>query len=137
LVMVQAEVGERLAARPGTKAYGAVSVKVAYWADASVVGRVPRTVFLPRPKVESALVAIRRRAAPVGPPSVPPEDLFALVRAGFGQRRKTLRRSLAGLATEADFAASGVDPSRRAEQLDVVEWGRLALTIHSHRLGTG
>ena len=96
LVMVQAEVGERLAAPPGTKAYGAVSVKVAYWAEATVVGRVPPTVFLPRPKVDSALVAIRRRPVPAGPASVAPDELFALVRAGFGQRRKTLRRSLAG-----------------------------------------
>ena len=98
LVMVQAEVGERLAAGPGTKAYGAVSVKVAYWAEAAVVGRVPPTVFLPRPKVDSALVAIRRRPVPAGPPSVPAADLFRLVRAGFGQRRKTLRRSLTDLA---------------------------------------
>jgi 16S rRNA (adenine1518-N6/adenine1519-N6)-dimethyltransferase len=132
LVMVQAEVGERLAAGPGTKAYGAVSVKVAYWAEAAVVGRVPPTVFLPRPKVDSALVAIRRRSVPAGPPSVPAADLFRLVRAGFGQRRKTLRRSLTDLATEADFVAAGIDPGARAEQLDVEAWGRLALAVHEH-----
>ena len=125
LVMVQAEVGQRLAAGPGSKAYGAVSVKVAYWAEASVVGRVPPSVFLPRPKVDSALVAIRRRDVPAGPAGVPPEALFTLVRAGFSQRRKTLRRSLAGLVDEADFAAAGVDPGARAEQLDVAAWGRL------------
>jgi 16S rRNA (adenine1518-N6/adenine1519-N6)-dimethyltransferase len=130
LVMVQAEVGERLAAGPGTKAYGAVSVKVAYWAEAAIVGRVPPSVFLPRPKVDSALVAIRRRPAPAGPPSVPPEELFRLVRAGFGQRRKTLRRSLAGLVSADDFVASGIDPGARAEQLDVDAWGRLALAVH-------
>ena len=130
LVMVQAEVGERLAAGPGTKAYGAVSVKVAYWAEASVVGRVPPTVFLPRPKVESVLVAIRRRPVPAGPPSLPPADLFRLVRAGFGQRRKTLRRSLTDLATEDDFVVAGIDPGARAEQLDVDAWGRLALAVH-------
>jgi 16S rRNA (adenine1518-N6/adenine1519-N6)-dimethyltransferase len=129
LVMVQAEVGERLAAGPGTKAYGAVSVKVAYWAEASVVGRVPPSVFLPRPKVDSVLVAIRRRPVPAGPPSVPPEELFRLVRAGFGQRRKTLRRSLADLATEHDFVSAGIDPGARAEQLDVDAWGRLALAV--------
>jgi 16S rRNA (adenine1518-N6/adenine1519-N6)-dimethyltransferase len=129
LVMVQAEVGERLAAGPGTKAYGAVSVKVAYWAEASIVGRVPPTVFLPRPKVDSVLVAIRRHPVPAGPSSVRPGDLFALVRAGFGQRRKTLRRSLAGMATEADFAAAGIDPGARAEQLDVHAWGRLAEAV--------
>ena len=69
-------------------------------------------MFLPRPKVDSALVAIRRRPVPAGPPSVPPEELFALVRAGFGQRRKTLRRSLHGLVTEDDFLAADVDAGR-------------------------
>ena len=130
LVMVQAEVGQRLAARPGSKAYGAVSVKVAYWAEASVVGHVPPTVFLPRPKVDSALVAIRRRPVPAGPPSVPPPALFALVRAGFGQRRKTLRRSLEGLALPADFEVAGIDAGRRGEELDIDDWGRLALAVH-------
>jgi 16S rRNA (adenine1518-N6/adenine1519-N6)-dimethyltransferase len=129
LVMVQAEVGARLAAGPGSKAYGAISVKVAYWAHASVVGRVPPTVFLPQPKVDSALVAIGRRSVPAGPPGVAPAELFALVRAGFGQRRKTLRRSLTGLADEADFIAAGVDPGARAEQLDVEAWGRLAEAV--------
>jgi 16S rRNA (adenine1518-N6/adenine1519-N6)-dimethyltransferase len=131
LVMVQAEVGERLAAGPGTKAYGAVSVKVAYWAAASVVGRVPPSVFLPRPKVDSALVAIRRRPVPAGPPGVRPEVLFDLVRAGFGQRRKTLRRSLRGRVSEEDFATAGIDPGARAEELDVDAWGRLALVVHA------
>ena len=131
LVMVQAEVGQRLAAGPGSKAYGAVSVKVAYWAEASVVGRVAPSVFLPRPKVDSALVAIRRRDVPAGPVGVPPEALFTLVRAGFSQRRKTLRRSLAGLVDAADFAAAGVDPGARAEQLDVAAWGRLAVAVRN------
>jgi 16S rRNA (adenine1518-N6/adenine1519-N6)-dimethyltransferase len=126
LVMVQAEVADRLSAIPGTKAYGAVTVKVSYWATAAVVGRVPATVFLPPPKVESSLVAIRRRPRPAGPPTVPPAELFTLVRAGFGQRRKTLRRSLAGLARPADFAAAEIDPGARAEQLDVDQWVALA-----------
>jgi 16S rRNA (adenine1518-N6/adenine1519-N6)-dimethyltransferase len=133
LVMVQAEVGERLAARPGTKAYGAVSVKVAYWATAEVVGRVPPSVFLPRPKVESALVAIRRRPEPAGLASVPPDELFRLVRAGFGQRRKTLRRSLASVASVDDLVAAGIDPGARAEQLDVAAWVRLASVGHDRR----
>jgi len=127
LVMVQREVGERLAAAPRTAAYGAVSVKVAYWAEAEVVGRVPPTVFLPKPKVESALVAIRRRPVPAVDPSVVPTDvLFGLVRAGFGQRRKMLRGSLAGRVTAEQFAAAGVRPEARAEELSVQEWGRLA-----------
>ncbi|MCU1463015.1 MAG: Ribosomal small subunit methyltransferase [Acidimicrobiales bacterium] len=127
LVMVQREVGERLAARVGDEAYGAVSVKVAYWAEASVVGRVPATVFLPKPKVESALVRITRRPVPAVDPSVvAPDALFALVRAGFGQRRKMLRRALTGLVDDAAFAAAGVEPTARAEELDVAAWGRLA-----------
>ena len=126
LVMVQREVGERLAARPGTSAYGAVSVKVAYWATAEIVGRVPPTVFLPRPKVESALVSIVRRPRPAVDNAIDRERLFALVRAGFGQRRKMLRRSLAGLVPPAAFEAAGIPPEARAEELSVEEWGRLA-----------
>ena len=92
LVMVQREVGERLVAGPGSAAYGAVSVKVAYWATGRLVGAVPAAVFMPRPKVESVLVEIVRRE----PPDVAPGELFELVRTAFGQRRKMLRRSLAG-----------------------------------------
>jgi 16S rRNA (adenine1518-N6/adenine1519-N6)-dimethyltransferase len=127
LVMVQREVGERLAAGVGDPAYGAVSVKVAYWATASVVGRVPSTVFVPRPKVESVLVSIERRRSPaVDPGVVSPERLFTLVRAGFGHRRKMLRRSLAGLIDPAGYECAGIRPEARAEDLDVVAWGRLA-----------
>jgi 16S rRNA (adenine1518-N6/adenine1519-N6)-dimethyltransferase len=124
LVMVQREVGERLAARAGDDAYGAVSVKVAYWATAKVVGLVPPTVFLPKPNVDSALVAIERRAEPAT--DAPRERLFELVRAGFGQRRKMLRRSLAALVTAEVFEAAGIRPEARAEELDVEAWGRLA-----------
>ena len=124
LVMVQREVGERLAARPGSKAYGIPSVKVAYRADAAVVGRVPPTVFIPPPRVESALVRLRRLAAPRV--DAPPERLYQLVEAGFGQRRKMLRRSLAGLVDAAAFDEAGVRPEARAEELDLAAWGRLA-----------
>lgn len=127
LVMVQLEVGERMVAGVGDPAYGALSVKVAYWARASLAGRVPATVFLPRPEVESALVAIERRPAPaVDPAEVAPEELFALVRAGFGQRRKMLRRALAGRVGTEAFTCAGVRPEARAEELDVAAWGRLA-----------
>jgi 16S rRNA (adenine1518-N6/adenine1519-N6)-dimethyltransferase len=127
VVMVQREVGERLAAGVGDPAYGAVSVKVAYWATAAILGRVPSTVFVPRPKVESVLVSIERRPSPaVDPGVVAPERLFALVRAGFGQRRKMLRRSLAGLVDAAVFEGAGIRPEARAEDLDVAAWGRLA-----------
>lgn len=126
LVMVQKEVGERLVAAPRAEAYGAVSVKVAYWATGSVVGIVPPTVFLPRPNVDSALVRIDRRGEPAVGPEVSRDRLFALVRAGFGQRRKMLRRSLADIVDPEAFAAAAVDPTARAEELDVYAWGRLA-----------
>ncbi|MFT3853252.1 MAG: 16S rRNA (adenine(1518)-N(6)/adenine(1519)-N(6))-dimethyltransferase RsmA [Ilumatobacteraceae bacterium] len=123
LVMVQREVGERLCAAPRTPAYGAVSVKVAYWARARIVGLVPASVFVPRPNVESALVEILRRDVPAT--DAPPAELFRLVRTAFGQRRKMLRRSLADVVASATFAAAGIDPTRRPEELDVTEWGRL------------
>jgi 16S rRNA (adenine1518-N6/adenine1519-N6)-dimethyltransferase len=124
LVMVQREVGERLAARPGEKAYGIPSVKVAYRAEAEIVGRVPPTVFIPPPRVDSALVSIRRLPGP--PVDADPATLFRLVEAGFGQRRKMLRRSLTGLMPAEAFAAAGVRPEARAEELDLPAWSRLA-----------
>jgi len=129
--MVQAEVGQRLVASVGSEYYGAVSVKVAYWAEARVLGSVPASVFVPRPKVGSALVGLRRRRQPaVSPATVSPEQLFALVRAGFGQRRKMLRRALAGTAvTPEAFQRAGISEEARAEQLSVTDWGRLAAAV--------
>ncbi|MGH8982114.1 MAG: 16S rRNA (adenine(1518)-N(6)/adenine(1519)-N(6))-dimethyltransferase RsmA [Acidimicrobiales bacterium] len=127
LVMVQREFGERLAAGPGSRAYGAVSVKVSYWAHAGVIGVVPPTVFVPRPAVESALVRIDRRDEPAVPDSlVSYARLFQVVAAGFGQRRKMLRRSLASLVAPEAFEEAGVAPTARAEELDVERWGLLA-----------
>ena len=135
LVMVQREVGERLAAPAGAEAYGAVSVKVAYWATASVVGRVPASVFVPRPKVESVLVRLERlpgrRPGGVGEEAVGPggpgyERLFTVVRAGFAHRRKMLRRSLDGLVEPGAFEAAGIPPTSRAEELSLPECERLA-----------
>jgi 16S rRNA (adenine1518-N6/adenine1519-N6)-dimethyltransferase len=138
LVMVQKEVAERLVASVGQPGYGAVSVKVAYWAEASITGRVPASVFVPQPKVESALVSIRRRPAPaVDPKVVPPDLLFELVRAGFATRRKMLRRSLAGRVAPADFEAAGISPESRAEELDVHAWGRLAAATVATARGDG
>ena len=124
LVMMQREAGERLAAGPGDDAYGAVSVKVAYWARARLAGRVPPTVFVPPPKVESVLVRIERRPSPAVP-DVDRERLFRLVAAGFGQRRKMLRRALADLVAPDTFACAGIRPEARAEELGVADWGRL------------
>ena len=132
LVMVQREVGERLAASAGDEAYGAVSVKVAYWATAAVVGRVPASVFIPRPKVESVLVRLdRRNAADGGPDRGGPGDagydrLFAVVRGGFAHRRKMLRRSLEGLVRPEAFESTGIPSTARAEELGLDEWKRLA-----------
>lgn len=127
-VMVQKEVAERLAAPPGTPACGAISVKVAYHATASIVGVVAPTVFVPRPKVDSAIVRFERRPAPpVQVPSV--EGLFTLARTGFGQRRKTLRqalRPLLGHEAETVLVAAGVAPMARAETLSLDQWAALA-----------
>jgi 16S rRNA (adenine1518-N6/adenine1519-N6)-dimethyltransferase len=131
LMMVQREVGERMAAGPGTKVYGAVSVKIAYYARAEVVGLVPPSVFIPAPKVESALVRIvRHPAPPVVVPSA--ERLFELVRAGFGQRRKMLRgalRAALGDDTGEVLAAAGIDGSARAETLTLEQWAALARAV--------
>lgn len=123
LVMVQREVAERLCAPAGSAAYGGVSVKVAYWATARLVATVPASVFVPRPNVESALADIRRRPSPAV--DVPPEPLFQLVRTAFGQRRKMLRRSLAGIVDAEVFDEAGIDAQRRPEELDIAEWGSL------------
>jgi 16S rRNA (adenine1518-N6/adenine1519-N6)-dimethyltransferase len=133
VVLVQREVAERFAASPRTSAYGAVSVKAAYWGTARVLGLVPASVFLPRPKVESALVEITRRELPATPPS----ELFTLVRTGFGQRRKMLRRSLAGIADAADFERAGVAPTSRPEELDVDAWCRLSEAVYGLTDGGG
>jgi 16S rRNA (adenine1518-N6/adenine1519-N6)-dimethyltransferase len=126
LVMVQREVGERLAAVPGTKAYGAVSVKVAYYATARLVGRVPPAVFVPRPRVESVLVQIvRRPAVAVDPAVAGPDRLFTVVRAGFAHRRKMLRRALVDVVDPSAFAAAAINPEARAEELSIEDWGRL------------
>jgi 16S rRNA (adenine1518-N6/adenine1519-N6)-dimethyltransferase len=127
-VMVQREVGERMAAGPGTDAYGAVSVKIAYYARAELAGLVPPTVFMPKPAVDSALVRLVRRDQP--PVTVPDVDrLFVLVRAGFATRRKMLRRALTtelGSRTVAVLEAAGIDPSARAETLGLDEWAAIA-----------
>jgi len=129
LVMVQAEVGARLAAPPGSRTYGAPSAKLAWWAKARLVGTVARNAFFPVPRVDSALVLVDRR---------PPPDLqvsyravSSVIEAAFAQRRKTLRAalaSLAGGAPQAELAlrAAGIDPSLRGERLGIDDFARLA-----------
>ncbi len=129
LVMVQAEVADRMCAAPGSRVYGAPSVKVAWYAAARPAGMVPRTVFWPVPNVDSRLVAFTRHDPPSG--AAAREEVFALVDAAFGQRRKTLRAALAGWAGSAPEAerllrAAGIDPGARGEALSVAEFARLA-----------
>jgi 16S rRNA (adenine1518-N6/adenine1519-N6)-dimethyltransferase len=133
VVMVQKEVALRLASSVGSSDYGAISVKVAYWATARVLGDVPPSVFIPRPKVTSSIIEITRRETPAVGPHIAPQQLFKVIRTGFGQRRKMLRRSLAAIATPENFALAGVSPEARPEELDVHQWGRLATEIQKNQ----
>jgi len=127
LVMVQKEVGERFAAQAGDEAYGAASLRVQYFADARVVGKVGPNVFVPKPNVDSALVSIvRRPAVRIDPAIVSEAALFEVVRTSFAQRRKMLRRSLAGWVTEGVFERADVAETRRPEELTLEEFARLA-----------
>ena len=129
LVMVQAEVAERMCAGPGSRVYGAPSVKLAWFAAARSAGPVPRSVFWPVPNVDSRLVAFTRRDAPVT--AATRAEVFAVIDAAFRQRRKTLRAALSGWAGSAPEAerllrAAGIDPGARGESLGVGEFARLA-----------
>ena len=129
LVMVQAEVADRLAAPPGSKVYGVPSVKAAWYASARRAGTVGRSVFWPAPNVDSALVALERREPPAT--TATRQEVFAVVDAAFAQRRKTLRAALArtvgsGEAAERVLVAAGVDPSARGETLTVTDFARIA-----------
>jgi 16S rRNA (adenine1518-N6/adenine1519-N6)-dimethyltransferase len=132
VVMVQREAGERLTASPGEEAYGAVSVKVAYRAHATVVRRVPPEVFWPRPAVESVIVRLDRLSAP--PVDVDEAALWRVVGAGFAQRRKTLRNALVRLGVDRRRAAgllsdTGVDPRARAEELGLADLARVTSAV--------
>lgn len=120
LVMVQREVAERMVATPGSSAYGIPSVKVAYWATGELVAKIPPSVFLPPPRVESALVRLERH--PERRFDQPVETVFELVRTAFGQRRKMLRKSLGKLVTAAHFEQADVSPQARPEELTVDQW---------------
>ncbi len=131
LVMVQLEVAQRLAARPGSKVYGVPSVKAAWYADVSLAGRIGRNVFWPAPNVDSGLVQMIARPAPQT--TATREEVFAVIDAAFAQRRKTLRAALAGWAgsgaeAEVILRAAGVDPSARGEQLNIADFAAIAAT---------
>jgi 16S rRNA (adenine1518-N6/adenine1519-N6)-dimethyltransferase len=128
LIMVQKEVGERLVAGPGDDAYGAVSVRLAYWAEAAMKKRVPRTVFWPQPNVDSVLISLVRRPPPV---AISREALWRMIEVSFGQRRKTMRGALVRLGLSAEDAARtlalcGVDPRTRPERLGLETFACLA-----------
>jgi 16S rRNA (adenine1518-N6/adenine1519-N6)-dimethyltransferase len=129
LVMVQAEVADRLVAPPGSKVYGVPSVKLAWYAHATRAGSVPPSVFWPVPNVESGLVRLVRRDPPAT--TAARADVFAVVDAAFAQRRKTLRAALTGWAGSAAAAedalrAAGISPQARGETLTVTQFARLA-----------
>jgi 16S rRNA (adenine1518-N6/adenine1519-N6)-dimethyltransferase len=129
LVMVQAEVAERLSARPGSRTYGVPSAKLSWYATVARAGAVPRAVFWPVPNVDSGLVRFVRRPPP--PTSAPRTDVFRVVDAAFAQRRKTLRSALAGWAgspveAERRLRVAGVDPAARGETLDISGFARIA-----------
>lgn len=133
LIMVQAEVGDRLAAEPGSKVYGGPSAKLAWYADSRRAGAVPRSVFWPVPNVDSGLVAFSRRSSPVMGAETPSrQEVFAVIDAAFAQRRKTLRSALtkwAGSAARAEriLREAGVAPSSRGEQLGISTFAAIAL----------
>lgn len=129
LVMVQAEVADRLAAGPGEPAYGVPSVKAAWYADVRPAGHVPRQVFWPVPRVESGLVSLVRRPPPVTEASR--EQVFSCIDAAFAQRRKTLRAALTGwagssVAAESILRAAGIDPGLRGERLSITDFAAIA-----------
>jgi 16S rRNA (adenine1518-N6/adenine1519-N6)-dimethyltransferase len=129
LVMVQAEVADRLAAPPGSRTYGVPSVKIAWYASAVRAGAVPASVFWPVPNVESGLVRLTRRTPPST--SATRKEVFAVIDAAFAARRKTLRAALAGWAgspgaAEETLRAAGIDPSARGETLTAQQFAELA-----------
>lgn len=139
VVMVQREVAERMVARPGGKDYGAFSIVVQFHTSPEIVSIVPPGAFLPEPEVDSAVVRLKVRGSP--PVNVTDQAFFfEVVRAGFQQRRKTLRNALRGampVISEAEldraFELAQVDPIRRAETLDIGEFARLANCIYSFK----
>jgi 16S rRNA (adenine1518-N6/adenine1519-N6)-dimethyltransferase len=129
VVMVQAEVADRLAAKPNSKEYGIPSVKAAWWADVSSAGSVSRSIFWPAPNVDSKLVAFTRRPTPGS------EDLrkkvFSIIDLAFAQRRKMLRSALSSMyggsaAAETVLSAAGIDPTLRGEALDIHAFCKIA-----------
>ncbi len=139
VVMVQAEVADRMCAGPGSRVYGVPSAKLAWYAQARPAGTVPRSVFWPVPNVDSKLVAFTRHDPPVA--GAARAEVFAVIDAAFGQRRKTLRGALSGwagspAAAERILRAAGVSPGARGESLGIAEFARIAQARTSPQDGT-
>ena len=141
LVMLQREVAQRLLAAPGQEGYSALTLRCAYEAEATAVGKVSRTAFHPKPDVDSTLVRLNLLSRPRVPVKRP-ELLFRIVRAAFGQRRKTLRNALLGAGMMADSTALeqalldvNIDPKRRGETLTLAEFARLADHLDPMQIG--
>lgn len=139
IVMIQKEVAERISAKPSTKAYGALSVATQYYSDPRIIAKVPRTVFMPQPNVDSIVIRMTIRQTP---PVVldNPSLFFKVVKAAFGQRRKTLHNALnaGGFGQTKDqtaefLVACEIEPSRRGETLTIEEFAKLANHIHASR----
>ena len=138
VVMMQKEVADRISAKPGTKAYGSLSIAIQYYCTAEVAMIVPKTVFMPQPNVDSAVLRLIKHDVP--PVTVIDEDfLFEVTRASFAQRRKTILNNLQnGLQFGkqkkeliiAALEASGIEPTRRGETLSIQEFGKLADALH-------
>ncbi|ETT88319.1 16S rRNA (adenine(1518)-N(6)/adenine(1519)-N(6))-dimethyltransferase RsmA [Viridibacillus sp. FSL R5-0477] len=138
VVMMQKEVADRISAKPGTKAYGSLSIAIQYYMKAEVVMTVPKTVFMPQPNVDSAVIRLTRHAEP--PVHVIDEEfLFEVSRSSFAQRRKTILNNLQSQLPRgkekkeqilAALAECGIDPTRRGETLSIIEFGQLADALY-------
>ncbi|HDR7634805.1 MULTISPECIES: 16S rRNA (adenine(1518)-N(6)/adenine(1519)-N(6))-dimethyltransferase RsmA [Bacillus] len=142
VVMMQKEVGDRLAAKPGTKEYGSLSIAIQYYTEVETVMTVPRTVFVPQPNVDSAIIRLLKRPKPVV--EVTNETFFfEVVRASFAQRRKTLMNNLSnnlnGFPKDKELldrilTEVGIDPKRRGETLSIEEFATLSNALILHKL---
>jgi 16S rRNA (adenine1518-N6/adenine1519-N6)-dimethyltransferase len=140
VVMIQKEVAERMAASPGGKTYGSLSIAVQYYCEPELIMTVPPTVFIPPPNVESAVIRLKRRERP--PVQVQDEDVFfEVVHASFAQRRKTIANNLLSTvfpkhdkaALETALASCGIDPFRRGETLSLEEYAKLSNAVFDYR----
>jgi len=130
-LMFQREVAERIVAKPGSGAYGRLSVLAQWRTSAKILFDVSRQAFTPPPKVTSSILRLEPLAAPVAEANL--KDLERVTEAAFGQRRKMLRQSLKPVLGEAQIEAAGIDPTRRAETLSVAEFAGLARAVAARR----